>query len=147
MARYSRNPMSPKSAIVICTALWIEAIFFVLQDMCALSSSHHWPMLSMSEPWGWGNSLVWLHCLADVNAKSDDFYKDAQKTLKSWDLCFFLRFMFLFKGKFWDWDILVGLILNDCVASGSLQQRTWRWDKRPMHPFDGITLALKQWMV
>ena len=42
---------------------------------------------------------------------------------------------------------LCRLILNDCVASGSLQQRTWRWDKRPMHLFDGITLALKQWMV
>lgn len=84
----------------------------------------------------------WLRCLGgNIEVKSYDFLqKDGQKTLEFWDLSFF-------KVKFWDWNSLVGLILNDCVASGSLQQRTWRWDKRPMHLFDGITLALKQWMV
>ena len=84
--------------------------FFVFsQDMCALSSSHHWPMLSMSVPWGWKfcgflvfGCVVW----ADLSKwKVMICYKKMVKRhWNVWDLSFL-------QGKFWDWDILVGLIL------------------------------------
>lgn len=121
--------------------------FFVFsQDMCALSSSHPWPMLSMSAPWGWKNS--WLfekRCLGGYRSETLWFF--TKRWSKDIGILWNFEIYLFFRLSSGIETFLCGLILNDCVASGSLQQRTWRWDKRPMHLFDGITLALKQWMV
>ena len=126
MARYSRNPMTPKSAIVICTALWIEPGYVRFVFITSLANAFYVRTLRLGK----------LAGLADVNVKSDDFYKDAQKTLKFWDLCSFLRVSSGTEIFLWGWFWMIawrqglcnrepGVGTNDlCTLSmGSL----WHW--------------------
>ena len=118
--------------------------FFVFsQDMCALSSSHPWPMLSMSAPWGWKNS--WLfekRCLGGYRSEKLWFLqKDGQKTLEFWDLSFF-------KVKFWDWNSLVWVdfewlrgvrvFATENLALGQTTYAPFRWDHSGIEAVDGL---------